>query len=236
MDKSALEAETIIPLDAPNNDTPSTGKAVTAFFARQGGAYVNEMNRSLGALLGIAQGMLSDGHLADGEIQFLQTWLESNSAIATVWPGDIIYHRVKTVLEDGIVTEAERKHLTETLQSLLGGTMAQLANDTHVTQLLPYEKPTIVFRDEIFCLTGDFVYAPRKVCEGEINALGGLAKSSVSKKLNYLVVGGLGSNEWKHGSFGTKIESVMRMKKDGLQISIVHEDHWVNALVRAGRP
>ncbi len=204
---------------------------MTAFFARQAGAYVNEMNRSLGALLGIAQGMLSDQHLADGEIQFLQQWLENNSAISTAWPGDVIYHRVKNVLADGIVTEDEREHLTETLQSLLGGTMKQLADATHVTQLLPYEQPTIVFANATFCLTGDFVYAPRKVCESAIVSLGGNAKSAVSKKIDYLVVGGLGSNEWKHGSFGTKIDGAMRLKREGAPISIIHEDHWASALV-----
>lgn len=206
---------------------------MSAFFARQGAAYVNEMNRSLGALLGIAQGMLSDGHLSDDEIRFLRTWLESNSVIATAWPGDIIYRRVKTVLEDGVVSEAERKHLADTLQSLLGGTMAQLANETHVTQMLPYETPNIIFRNETFCLTGDFVYAPRKICESEIATLGGIAKSSVSKRINYVVVGGLGSNEWKHGSFGTKIDGAMRLKRAGASISIVHEDHWAESLVRA---
>lgn len=209
---------------------------MTGFFARQGTAFINDMNRSLGALLGIAQGMLSDRHLSDDEIHFLQKWLESNSAISTAWPGDIIYHRIKNVLADGIVTEAEREHLTETLQSLLGGTMNQLADSTHVTQLLPYEKPTMVFADETFCLTGDFVYAPRKVCESSIESLGGTAKSGISKKVNYLVVGGLGSKEWKHGSFGTKIDGAMRLKREGVPIAIVHEDHWAASLVaRSGR-
>jgi len=68
------------------------------------------------------------------------------------------------------------------------------------------------------------------VCEGFITTRGGAIKSSPSNKLNFLVIGGLGSPEWKHGSFGTKIEAAMRMKDEGAAIAIVHEDHWAASL------
>jgi hypothetical protein len=60
------------------------------FFSRQSGTFKNEMNRSLGALLGIGQGMLCDGHLNDQEIAFLKQWLEQNESIAVAWPGDVV--------------------------------------------------------------------------------------------------------------------------------------------------
>ena len=50
------------------------------FFARQAGAYANEMKRSLGALLGIAQGLLADGVRTDAKIELLDDWLTVNSA------------------------------------------------------------------------------------------------------------------------------------------------------------
>jgi hypothetical protein len=52
----------------------------------------------------------------------------------------------------------------------------------------------------------------------------------LNKKLTYLIVGGLGSPEWKHGSFGTKIEKAMQYKRQGLGIMIVHEDNWAQSL------
>jgi len=204
------------------------------FFSRQGAEYINEMNRGLGALLGIATGVLADRQLADAEIRFLHDWLANNSAIATSWPGDVIYSRIKTVLSDGHISEDERSHLIDSLQQLVGGTLSELAASTHVTQLLPYETPPISFTGASFCLTGDFVFAPRGACEAEISRYGGIIKSSVSKKLHYLVIGGLGSAEWKHGSFGTKIEKAIELKLDGAPIAIVHEDHWASCLVRAG--
>ena len=192
------------------------------------------MNRSLGALLGIATGVLADRQLADTEISFLNDWLDNNYAIATAWPGDVIHARIREVLADGQITTEERLHLIDSLQQLVGGTISELASSTHVTQMLPYETPKITFQDTKFCLTGDFVFAPRKICEQVIARHGGVIKSNASKQLNYLVVGGLGSSEWKHGSFGTKIERVMELKSEGAPISIIHEDHWANSLPRDG--
>ena len=50
------------------------------FWARRGAVYVNEMNQSLGALLGIATGHLSDAHLSDAEIAFLHQSAPTRSA------------------------------------------------------------------------------------------------------------------------------------------------------------
>lgn len=203
---------------------------MTNFFTRQAAAYRNDMNRSLGALLGIVQGQLSDRYLSDQEIKFLNDWLNANEVIATAWPGDVVHNRIKTALADGVISEAERGHLVDTLQKLIGGTLDELAASTHVTQLAFDDVPRVEFPGALFCLTGDFVFAPRDVCEANIEKRGGAVSKSVTKKLRYLVVGGLGSAEWKHGSFGTKLEKAIRYKRDGVGILIVHEDRWAASL------
>lgn len=188
------------------------------------------MKRSLGALLGIAQGLLSDKHLSDQEVRFLNNWLIANEAIAASWPGDVIHARIKSALADGVITEPERAHLVETLQKLIGSTLEDLAASTHVTQLAFDDVPRVDFPKSLFCLTGDFVFGPREVCIAAIEKRGGTTGNSVTKKLRYLVVGGLGSPEWKHGSFGTKIEKAIRYRRDGVGILIVHEDRWASSL------
>ena len=91
-------------------------------FARQGVAAQNEMRQSLAALVGIATGILADQALTDDEIRFLHDWMTANEAISYLWPGDIIYARLKSVLADGIITAEERAYLVETLQQLVGST------------------------------------------------------------------------------------------------------------------
>lgn len=203
---------------------------MTNFFARQSIAYANEMKRSLGALLGIAQGVICDRKLVDEEIRFLNEWLTANDAIAASWPGDVVHQRIRAVLEDGIVTEPERAHLVQTLQQLVGGTLEELAASTHVTQLAFDDVPRVEFPGMRFCLTGEFVFAPREKCSTVIEEHGGIVNNSVTKKLRYLIVGGLGSPEWKHGSFGTKIEQAIHYKREGVPILIVHENSWASSL------
>lgn len=201
------------------------------FFARRAAAYTNELKRSCGALVGIAQGILCDRRLVDEEIKFLDRWLAENDAISTRWPGDVIHQRVRAALADGVVTEDERNHLVSTLQQLIGGALEDLATSTHVTSLAFDDVSRLDIPGSIFCLTGEFVFAPRSVCEDEIERRGGIISGSVTKKLRYLVVGGLGSAEWKHGSFGTKIEKAIQNRRDGLPVQIVREDRWASSLV-----
>lgn len=205
---------------------------MTNFFTRQSAKFRNDLNRSLGALVGIAQGLVCDRHLNDSEITFLKQWIEANESISITWPGDVVYARIQAVLADGIVTDEERAHLLDTLQKLIGGSLEELESTTHVSELMFDPVTTIEFAGRVFCLTGEFVFAPRSVCAAAIETRGGAVAGNVTKKLNYLVVGGLGSPEWKHGSFGTKVEKAVSLKRDGLPILIVHEDYWANSLSR----
>ena len=203
---------------------------MTNFFARQGAAFKNDLNRSLGALLGIAQGVLCDGQLNDQEIFFLNEWLTKNDAISSTWPADLIHARIKLILADGIISMDERAHLIDTLQELIGGTFHQLAESTHVTELAFDENHEIVFDSKVFCLTGKFIYAKRSICEDLTKSLGGEITQNISNRVNYLVVGSLGSPEWKSGSFGEKIKDAANLRQDGLPIKILHESDWKTAL------
>jgi len=205
-------------------------------FARQAIFYENELKQSLGVLTGIATGLLADRTLNDSEIQYLYDWVTAHDEVAFAWPGDILHQRVKAVLADGIITEAERAYLVETLQQLIGDSPDTVSQAAHVTELAFDEAGPVVFDGCTFCLTGNFVYAPREACEAEVTKRGGIVKSGVSKKVRYVVVGSLGSPEWKHGSFGTKIEKAIELKRQGAPIVVVKEDRWVVALSAVQSP
>lgn len=182
--------------------------------------------------MGIAQGLVCDAQLNDAEIGFLNAWLSANESISLTWPGDIIQDRVRSVLADGVITEEEREHLLATLNQLVGGTLEQLERAAHVSDLMFDAAPSLSFSMHSFCLTGDFVFGPRACCIQAIERRGGSVSSGVSRKLDYLVVGSLGSIEWKHGSFGTKVEKAMALKRDGYGVLLVQEDHWAKALTK----
>ncbi len=199
-------------------------------FGRLIGKQINDQKRCLATLLGIAQGVICDRNLVDEEIRFINEWLTQNEEICQSWPGDILHKRITEVLADGVVTQAEREHLSELLKKLIGGDETTIAAAVHVTELAFDDLPAVQFPGRVFCLTGDFVYGPRDRCCAEIQRKGGVAVDNVTKKLNYLVIGSLGSVEWKHGSFGTKIERAVKYKRDGLPISIVKEQCFMSSL------
>ncbi|MGQ2994250.1 BRCT domain-containing protein [Variovorax sp.] len=198
-------------------------------YQRQAASFRNEMRTSCAALIGVVQGLLADGHLNDSEITFLGEWLASAESVALTWPGNVIKAQIEAIMADGSVSEEERMHLVITLGQLIGGKLDEVAEAGFVTEL-PIDRPlAIEVKERAFCFTGDFVYGPRRICEQAVITRGG-SVSSVNKKLHYLVVGGLGSREWKHGSFGTKIEAAVKHKASGTGLLILHEDTWAAAL------
>jgi len=192
--------------------------------------YPSQLKQSLGELLGIARGLLADQELSDAEIKFLDDWLDQRFEITSSFPGNVIHSRIKQVLEDDIITEEERSHLVATLTMLIEDRLEDLAEQVDLTELWFDEVGLIDFQQARFCLTGNFVYGPMKVCETAIEKRGGIVSPTVGKESNFLVVGALGLDEWRDGGLGTEIEAAMKLRALGKPVKIIPEDSWVTQL------
>jgi NAD-dependent DNA ligase len=188
------------------------------------------LRQSLGELLGLARGLMADQELSNSEIHFLHDWLEERYAITSSFPGNVIHERIKEVLADGIITEEERSHLVDTLNLLIEDRLVHLADQVDLTELWFDEVGLIEFKQARFCLTGNFVYGPKDVCRTAIEQRGGLVAPAVGHDVHFLVVGGLGVDEWRDGGLGTKIEAAMRLRATGQSVKIIPEDSWVALL------
>lgn len=193
----------------------------------------NRLVQGCGTLMGMAAGLMADRRLNDEEVRFLGDWLKDNEELSAVWPGDILYERVKSVLADEVISESERQHLVDTLAKICGGSLERLGERGAVNQLAFDEPPEVRHQGFAFCVTGEFVYGPRERVVSTITSRGGVVQGAITKKLNYLVVGLRGSEEWKHGSYGTKMEKAIAYKRDGVPIIILREDTWSSALKAA---
>lgn len=202
-------------------------------FARRFATEKRLLRRSCESLLGICAGMLADQKLNQDEVYFLDHWLAENAAVAETWPGSEIARRVRAVLADGRLTRDEMEHLKHTLSSFLGGTLEETGSTTGGLPIraLPFDEDgEIDFGGRTFCLTGEFFYGTRSNCSRAIEERGGTVLAGVRRDLNYLIVGALANPEWKHSSFGTKIEKAMIYRGKGLEILIIPEDRWTAAL------
>ncbi len=194
--------------------------------------------RSVDELIGICKGIAADGIVNSAEADFLVNWLDSNRPIMDVWPVNVLSLRVEKMLENNCIDELERKELFKLLTDIVGETgKCEVVNRTtgevaenisSPSMTLPLDKPApeVFFEGKLFCFTGKFFYGTRKRCEADILDRGGQSKSRITRETDYLVIGLIGSSEWLHSTYGTKIENAVKLKDNGSLISIVSEDHW----------
>lgn len=188
--------------------------------------------RSVDELIGLCRGVLSDGLILEAEAQYLLAWLESNRAAALTWPGNVIYQRVAAMLEDGELDPDEQAELLDLLNETTGKgiPLPEIAASYATALPLCDPPPPITHDGRVFVLTGKFVHGSRTECERIVRALGGQPKSNVTKDLDYLVIGAIGSRDWLHSTHGRKIEAAVELRRSGRPVCIVSEQHWTKFL------
>jgi NAD-dependent DNA ligase len=150
------------------------------------------ITRSLNQLMGIVNGVLCDGQLHDSEVHFLSTWLQENEQLKTVYPANIIYRLIREALSDGVLTQDEKDHLLRSLSEISGNEFWKTgaALPGNISSVFD-DDPTVVFNDNIFVMTGEFMFGTRNACHKATELRGGQTSDNVTKKTNYLVIGSM---------------------------------------------
>ena len=184
-------------------------------------------DRTLDELLGLTKGMAADGVINQLEAEFLQKWLIKNNDLNATWPVNVINNRVNEMLCDGVLDGDEQKELLELICSFTSQIPVERELE-NMSCTLPLDSPppTLQFEDMAFCFTGKFVSGTRRDCQKAVTRLGGAVKNTVSKYVDYLVIGIIGSRDWVHTSYGRKIERAVELRQEGKPLAIVSEDHW----------
>ncbi|QJP10015.1 BRCT domain-containing protein [Pseudomonas multiresinivorans] len=191
--------------------------------------------RSADALVGLAAGLTADGHINQGEAEFLQNWIVTNLAHLDDPVINLLYRRLNDMLADGVLDAEESQELLEMLRSFAGLTVAKpMASDNSFVRPngLPLNDPPpeLVWAGKVFLFTGVMAYGPRKNCEAMVLERGGEIAPGVSKKIHYLVVGEIGNEQWLHSTYGTKIKKAVELRERGALLAIISEQHWQRAL------
>ncbi len=170
----------------------------------------NESTLSLQILNGILDGITYDQEVNQKEIDSLNLWLKQNDYLKDVYPYDKVLIEVNNVLEDRVLTEKEGKYILSIFNEIVH---PDLNNDE-----------TIDFNGKTFCLTGEFKYSTKQEISKKLQELGAIEKSGVSSKLNYLIIGGVGSDAWKFGKIGGKQAKAQELNEKDANIKIIDED------------
>lgn len=134
---------------------------------------------------------------------------------------------VFSALRDKFLSEEETEEVREWISHLVSGGFIDtgLPNIGSVAKLDRFinDPGEIEFEGSIFVLTGPMKIGPRSFIESEIQSVGGIPKSGVSKKTRYVVVSIEASRHWSKTHFGTKIDRAQELIGEGENIRFVSE-------------
>lgn len=184
--------------------------------------------RTITEFEGMCAALVFDGVIDDAEIVMLTQWMHGKAEFLNAWPLCDVKELLDHALRDGVVDDGERKALLRLLDSI--GASAEDCGKA--AESIFDEDPAIQFPQRSFLFTGRLAMGKRKDAETAVEARHGKPAQSVTQRLDYLVVGDLGTEAWQYSRYGRKIEAVMENKRAGCRTLIVREKDFVAALER----
>lgn len=190
--------------------------------------------RAADALSGLAAGIAADGVVSVEEARFLQSWLQANLIHLDDPVVNLLYQRLELMLKDNVLDSDEAADLLGILRMFGGIEQAKASNKTAYAAPndLPFNNPApdLIWDGRVFVFTGAMAFAPRKECQRLVEEKGGILGGSVSKKTDFLIVGSIGNEQWRHSSYGLKIMKAVELRESGCPVAILGEDHWQRAI------
>lgn len=174
---------------------------------------------SLLELKGLLEDISKDGIIEKEELIYLIRWMDAHQELKGNYPYDAIYLTLCEMCEDGIITSDEVGNLLNLLYKLID----PLNNSVCVCKVDGICGKTI-------CLSGDFSFGTKGEVSDFLTEKGATIQSSVSKKTNIVLVGNHGSEAWLAGNYGTKIKKAMELQEKGIDIKIIKESDFFDAL------
>lgn len=190
--------------------------------------------RGADMLAGLAAGIAADGVVTIDEAKFLRQWIDTQLAHLDDPVINLLYQRINLMLQDGVLDAEESAELLDTLRGFAGISIAAPSTKAYSTpNALPLNRPEpeILCDGRVFVFTGTMAFGPRRECERLVRERGADIGAGVSKKIDYLVVGSIGNEQWRHSSYGTKILRAVELREQGTPIAIIGEDHWQRVLL-----
>lgn len=200
--------------------------------------FTDATTADLQRLHAIVGGVAADGEVNEAELQELATWLQQHEHLKTCWPYDEIDTLVTNALRDGKISAEEHAVLRAFFSEFIHKrddrsiTNPAIKVDQSIVGLCAV-CPAIVFENSTFCFTGLSIKYSRDTFLSIVSRLGGRGVTSVSQKVNYLVIGAEGNPCWMYACYGRKVEKAIELRKAGARIVVVHENDFHDAVADA---
>lgn len=181
----------------------------------------SETTSALNELSALLRSVTSDNILTLQEVSDISNWLDSHFELAGNYPFDRVFSALHTALAAGVLDQSTLDELFSLFKSVVDP----------ISQITECTEPISIFGKTV-CLTGDFESMSRAEVENELLNLGAILKKSVTKALDYLVVGGRGSSMWSAGNYGTKVKKALENQLKGSHVQIIREADLLASLTK----
>jgi hypothetical protein len=197
--------------------------------------FFNVATADIQRLHGLMAGVIGDGEISEAELRGLADWLSDHDHLKTCWPYDEIDSIITSVLKDGEIDVAER----DVLHHFFGEFVALTDNRTIVKPSIIQAGsvvglcamcPDLDFAGKRFAFTGASSKYSRNQFREMIEGFGGQMTDSVSKNLDYLIIGADGNPCWAYACYGRKVEIAVKLRKEGARILLIHENDFHDAI------
>lgn len=200
--------------------------------------YFKTVTADMQRLHGLVGGIASDGKVNEVELVGLRQWLDDHEHLRRTWPFDEIESLIVSVMKDQRIDADEHEQLLAFFREFTA-----LHDDRVVDRPvvgigqslmgLCATQPEITFSGSRFCITGVSSRMRRTEFHALVTRLGGEPTETVTRKLDYLVIGADGNPCWAYACYGRKVEAAVNLRKAGSRLLLVHEHDFHDAVADA---
>ena len=183
----------------------------------------SEETKLLWELEKIVSAIPTDEPITMIELADLQSWIDDHQDLEKRYPFSRVFKQIQQITEDGYVSPEKHEQLKKLFAELIDPVEA-----------LCYKGEIGSIKGKHFVVTGDFNFGERDEVIKYIESYGAISDKAVTKTAtNFVIVGANGSQAWKSGSYGGKIDKARKFISDGADIKIVKEDDFFTAIETA---
>jgi hypothetical protein len=182
----------------------------------------------LNEFLGLISGIVADDQINADEFSYLHEWL--NKHIDLVDDATVRSVATKMVEFSALkqATPSDEEALLSFLKQTAGIRFLETgAADAHPMDHIADSIESMDHERAAMCFTGVFNTGTRKEVEAIAIKLGATPRKDPSKSIHYVVIGSQVSPDWKHTSFGRKIQKAIELRDVGHPLIILTEQEWI---------
>ncbi len=162
--------------------------------------------------LNLCESIVSNGTVSTGEALAALIHIELHERLKDDPSVEELSSLLMCSLADGDIDDGESNRLIELLRRLINPCESSSS------------PKTIQIDGKSFCLTGSFNHGSKEKISQFLLDNGGTVLKGVSKKCDYVLVGGQGSEMWTTKNYGSKVKKALDLQAKGDDIVIVGED------------